>query len=210
MQKIFLLFSLCGAVLLSGCNKQAKINSQKIDILSQKIIQLERTQAEQMQQLQAELNSLAPELNKMNSSYFEKNRDDALFFHTNTLFLLLTIGKQIETQLQLAGTERNTQNSLAYSFHTNQLGTMYLCTAQIEDAMADQQKAIQDNIIAETKQESADLNDALVKQIKLSSTPDADELARRRQMDDELAQIEHDLAEIKSRLEMTNTPVARP
>lgn len=210
MQKIFLLFSLCGAVLLSGCNKQAKINSQKIDILSQKIIQLERTQAEQMQQLQAELNSLAPELNKMNSSYFEKNRDDALFFHTNTLFLLLTIGKQIETQLQLAGTERNTQNSLAYSFHTNQLGTMYLCTAQIEDAMADQQKAIQDNIIAETKQESADLNDALVKQIKLSSTPDADELARRRQMDDELAQIERDLAEIKSRLEMTNTPVARP
>jgi hypothetical protein len=210
MQKIYLLFPLVGAVLLCGCNKQARINSQKIDILSKQIIKQEQDQSKQMELLQAELNELAPELNKMNSSYFEKNRDDALFFHTNTLYLLLTIGKQIETQLQLADTERVTQNSLAYTYHTNQLGTMYLCTAQIEDTMSDQQKAIQDSITAETRQQSAALSDALMQQIKLSSTPDADEIARRKQMEDDLAQIKHDLAVVKARLEMTNQPAARP
>jgi outer membrane murein-binding lipoprotein Lpp len=210
MQKIYLLCSLVGVVLLCGCNKQARINSQKIDALSQRINQLEKAQAKQMDVLQAELNSLAPELNKVNSSYFERNRDDALFFHTNTLFLLLTIGKQIETQLQLAGTERQTQNSLAYSFHTNQIGTMYLCTAQIEDAMSDQQKAIQDSIISETRQQNADLSESLLKQIKLASTPDDDEIARRKQMADDLVQIQGELADIKARLETTNQTVTRP
>ena len=83
---------------LCGCNKQAKINSQKIDDLSRRITLLEQNQARQMQILQTELNELAPELNKVNSTYFEKDRDAALFFHTNTLYLLLTIGKQIETR----------------------------------------------------------------------------------------------------------------
>lgn len=206
MQKAHLIFTLVGAVFLCGCNKQAKINSQKIDILSQKIIQLEQKQAKEMELLQVELNELAPELNKMNSSYFEKNRDDALFFHTNTLFLLLTIGKQIETQLQLADTERAAQNSLLYSYHTNQLGTMYLCTAQAEEAMADQQKAIEDNINAATSQQTAALGDALLKQIKAAATPDVDEIARRKQMADAIVQIQSDLAVIKAKLGSTNLP----
>ena len=203
---IFTLAVLAGAVFLCGCNKQEKINSQKIDGLTQKIALLEKNQSQQMQLLQSELNELAPELNKMNSSYFEKNRDDALFFHTNTLFLLLTIGKQIETQLQLADTERATQNALLFSYHTNQLGTIYLCTAQAEEAMADQQKAIQDNITAETRQQSAALGDALLKQIKLSSTPDPDEIARRQQMEEAIVQIQHDLAVVKAKLVPTNPP----
>src|SRR5271170_6131663 len=114
MQKICFLLSLAGAVLFCGCNKQAKINNQKIDVLNQKIIQLEQIQSKQMEALQLQLTSLAPMLDKMNNSYFEKNRDDALFFHTNTLYLLLTIGKQIEAQLQAADTEREAQNSQAY------------------------------------------------------------------------------------------------
>ncbi len=207
MQKAHLIFTLAAVVLLCGCNKQAKINSQKIDILSQKIIQLEQKQAKDMELLQTELNELAPELNKMNSSYFEKNRDDALFFHTNTLFLLLTIGKQIETQLQVADTERATQNSLLYSYHTNQLGTMYLCTAQAEEAMSDQQKAIEDNINAATSQQIAALGDALLNQIK-AATPDTDEIARRKQMTDAIAQMQSDLAAIKAKLGPTN-PASR-
>ena len=75
-------------------------------------------------------------LDKMNDSYFEKNHEDAYFYHTNTLFLLLTIGKQIQAQLQVGDAEREAQNSLEYNYHTNQLGAMYLCTAQIENAMA--------------------------------------------------------------------------
>src|SRR5277367_31588 len=169
MQRTYLLLSLAGTVLLCGCDKQAKINSQKIDILSQKIIQLEQTQFQQMAVLQSELTSLAPMLDKMNNSYFEKNRDDALFFHTNTLYLLLTIGRQIETQLQLADTERETESLLTYGYHTNQLDTMYLCTAQIESAMAGQESNIEENINAETRL----VSDVLLKQIKLSAT-DAD------------------------------------
>ena len=55
MQKIYLLFPLVGAVLLCGCNKQARINSQKIDILSKQIIKQEQDQSKQMELLQAEL-----------------------------------------------------------------------------------------------------------------------------------------------------------
>src|ERR1700680_678716 len=115
MQKKYLLLSLIGAALLCGCNKQAKINSQKIDILSQKIVQLEQSQSQQMTVIQSQLTSLAPMLDKMNDSYFEKNHEDAYFYHTNTLYLLLTVGKKIQAQLETADTEREAQNSLAYS-----------------------------------------------------------------------------------------------
>jgi hypothetical protein len=193
-------------VLLCGCNKQAKINSKKIDDLTQRIAQLEQRQSKQMELLQAELTSLAPELNKVDSSYFEKNRDDALFFHTNTLFLLLTIGKQIEAQLQSAATERNTENSLAYTYHTNQLGTMYLCTAQVEEAMTDQQKGIVDGVNAQTRQ----VEDDLLKQIKSATATDPAEMAWRQQMEADVAQIQRSLAALAARLDMTNAPIAHP
>lgn len=209
MQKTFLLLSLSGAVLLCGCNQQTKINSQKIDLLSQQIVQLEQAQSKQMALLQTQLISLAPELDKMNNSYFEKNRDDALFFHTNTLYLLLTIGKQIELQLQTADAESAAQNSQVYSYHTNQISTAYLCAAQIEDAMTAQESRMEDNINAETRRVSAALNDALLKQIKLSSAPDAAEIARRKEMEIEVAQIQRDLDIIKVRLASTNQPAAR-
>src|SRR5271156_1349299 len=120
MQKTYLLLSLAGAVLFCGCEKQAKLNSAKIDILSQKIIQLEQTQSKQMAVIQSQLISLTPMLDKMNNYYFEKNHDDAFFYHTNTLFLLLTVGQKIESQLQVADSERAAQDALANFYHTNQ------------------------------------------------------------------------------------------
>jgi outer membrane murein-binding lipoprotein Lpp len=205
MQKIFFLLSLTGAALLCGCNKQAKINSQKIDILSQKIVQLEQSQSQQMAAIQSQLTSLAPMLDKMNDSYFEKNHEDAYFYHTNTLYLLLTIGKKIQAQLQVGDTERQAQNSLEYNYHTNQLGVMYLCTAQIEDAMASQESRLEDNVNAETRQIGATLGDALLTQIKLSA-PDEAEISRRKAMEAEVIQIQRDLDTIKARLGITNQP----
>jgi hypothetical protein len=148
-------------------------------------------------------------LDKINDSYFEKNHEDAYFYHTNTLYLLLTIGKKIQAQLQVADTEREAQNSLAYNYHTNQLGTMYLCTAQIEDAMAGQESRIEDNVNGETRQIGATLGDALLNQIKLSA-PDEAEISRRKAMEAEVTQIQRDLDSIKARLGITNQPAARP
>jgi hypothetical protein len=209
MQKKYLLLSLIGAALLCGCNKQAKINSQKIDILSQKIVQLEQNQSQQMAAIQSQLTSLAPMLDKINDSYFEKNHEDAYFYHTNTLYLLLTIGKKVQAQLQVADTEREAQNSLAYNYHTNQLGAMYLCTAQIEDAMAGQESRIEDNVNAETRQIGATLGDALLNQIKLSA-PDEAEISRRKAMEAEVIQIQRDLDTIKARFGITNQPATQP
>lgn len=174
-----------------------------------------------MTALQSELISLAPELNKMDNAYFEKNHAAEFFFHTNTLYLLLTIGKQIEAQLQVADGEREAQNSLVYGYHTNQLSALYLCTAQIEDemagqesrireAMAGQEKSIVDNINVETRRANQAASDALLKQIKLSATPDAAAAAERAKIEAEVAQIQRDLDMIKARLETTSQPVARP
>ncbi|HEY5043198.1 MAG TPA: hypothetical protein VIK53_14485 [Verrucomicrobiae bacterium] len=231
MQKKCLLLSLAvslaGAVLFCGCDKQEKINSRKIDALSQKIVQLEQLQTNQVVALQSQMKSLVPTLDQLNGSYFEKNRDSAMFFHTNTLFLLLTIGKQIETQLQAAEAERQVQNSQAYAYHTNQLGALYLGTVQIEDALTSQERRIEDSISAvnaETGRANAALSNALIntsnalmnafndelsKQIK-SLAPDAAEIARRKKLEADVVQIQHQLDLIKARLEATNQPAARP
>ncbi|HEX3857105.1 MAG TPA: hypothetical protein VHY30_07410 [Verrucomicrobiae bacterium] len=209
MQKKYLLLSLIGAVLFCGCDKQTKINSAKIEILSQKIVQLEQSQSKQLAVIQSQLTSLAPMLDKMNNYYFEKNHDDAFFYHTNTLYLLLTVGQKIESQLQVADTERVAQNSLANFYHTNQTATIYLCTAQIEDAMTGQEIRIENNVNAETSRASAALGGELLKQIK-SSAPDAAEIARRKEMETDVAQIKRDIDMIKARLGITNQPAARP
>lgn len=203
MQKICLLLLLAGAALLCGCNRQAKINSQKIDLLSQKIVQLQLTQSNDLMVLQSELTSLAPMLGKMDNTYFEKNRDDALFFHTNTLFLLLTIGKQIESQLQTSDAERRAESSLAFGYHTNQLDTMYLCTLQIENSLAGRETNIEAHVNAETRRVGAALGDKLLNQIK-ASAPTADDAARRRKLEADVAQMQRDLDAIKTRLGITN------
>jgi hypothetical protein len=209
MQRTYFLLSLTSAVLLCGCGKQTKINGEKIEILSQKIVQLEQNQSKQLAVIQSQLASLTPMLDKMNNYYFEKNHDDAFFYHTNTLYLLLTVGQKIESQLQVADTERAAQNSLAYYYHTNQTATMYLYTAQIQDALNGQESRVENNVNAETRREATALGDELVKQIKLSA-PDAAETARLKEMETDVAQMQHDLNLIKARMGITNQPSARP
>jgi hypothetical protein len=210
MRKTFYLLSLTGAVLLCGCGKQTKINTAEIEILSQKLVQLQENQAKQMAALQLQLASLAPRLDKINNTYFEKTHEDAFFYHTNQLFLLLTVDQKIESELQVADAEREAESSLAHSYHTNEMDMMHFYAAQIQDAMAGQESRIEDKVNAETRRVGANLSDELLKQIKLSA-PDAVETARRRQMEADVAQMKRDLEQIKVLLgQMTNQPVARP
>jgi hypothetical protein len=221
MQKKYFLLSLTGAVLLCGCDKETKINTEKIEILSEKMLQFQESQAKQMQLFQTQLTELAPMLDKMNGIYFEKTRDDALFYHTNTLFLLLTVDKNIESELGVADAKQEAQNLQVQDYHTNEMDAMRLHAAQIQDAiaaqeggirsaMAGQESRIEDNVNAQTRQVGANLGDELLKQIKLSA-PDAAEIARLKEMAADMAQIKRDIEQIKAQLaQMTNPPAARP
>ena len=201
MKKTFLLLSLAGTALLCGCDKQTKINSEKIELLSRNIIQFEQNQVRQMATIQTELTSLGPMLDKMNDFYFEKSHDQAFFFHTNTLYLLLMVDKKIESQLQLADTERAAQNAQAYDYYTNQMATLF----QVQDALAAQEGRIEDKVNAETKRAS----DELQQQIKLLA-PDAAEIARRQEMAATVAEIKRELDQVKAQLgELTNPPPVR-
>lgn len=210
MTKKFFLPSLAAAALLCGCDKETKINTEKIEILSQKMLQLQQSQAKQMALFQTQLTSLAPMLDKMNSFYFEKTHDDALFYHTNTLYLLLTVDKNIESELRLADTEREAQNSQAYNYHTNEMDATRFYAAQIQDAMTAQESRIEDEINAETSAKFMNVSDELAKQIKLSA-PDATEAVRLKEMEADMVQIKRDIDQIELQLaEITNQPAARP
>ena len=196
MPKTIHLFLLVGVALLCGCDKQAKINSAKIDLLSRNIVQYEQIQSKQMAAVQGQLTSLAPMLDKMNDFYFEKSHDEAFFFHTNTLYLLLTVDKKIEAHLQLADDERETQNAATYRYYTNQIGALYA----VQDALAVQETNIENKVNAETLR----VGGGLLQQIKLAA-PDAAELARRLQLAADAAEIKRVLAQIEVQIgQMTN------
>jgi hypothetical protein len=210
MRKICLLLSLAGAAILCGCGKQTKINTAEIELLSQKMVQLQQTQAAQMAAIQSQLASLEPTLDKINGSYFEKAREDALFYHTNTLYLMLVVNSKIESDLQVAADDRKAEDSLAYSFHTNEMDMIYSVAAQIQDAMTGQESRIEDKVNAETRRVGAGVSDELMKQIKLSA-PDAAEIARRREMEADMSQIKRELDQIKTQLgQMTNQHASSP
>ena len=209
MRKNSILFLLAGMALLCGCGKQEKINAQKIDELTQKLVVLQKIQSNQLAGIDAQLNTLAPTMNKVSDSYFEKSHEDAIFFHTNTLYLLLLVDQKIEAELQTAASQRKIEDARAYDFHTNQMAAMELCATQMMAAIAEQGNLIQTNVNAQTKQMIAILRDDLLEQIK-SSTPDAAETARRQQIAADVAQLKNDLAVIKSRLGITNPSTAQP
>ena len=198
---------LTGAVLLCGCDKQTRANTEKIQALSQQIVQLQQSQARQLKTMQMELATLAPSLDKTNYYYFSRSRDDALFFHTNTLFLLLTIGQKIEAQLQYADTERQAENAQARQFHTNQMTALASGTAQITKALADQAGQIEDNVNAETRRAGTSLGNTLANQIKLSA-PDSS--ARIIQLQAAMSQMQRELALIKVGMGITNMPATGP
>ncbi len=201
--------SLAGATLLCGCGKQTKINTAEIQVLSQQMVQLQQTQARQMAAIQSQLASLAPMLDKINNFYFEKAREDELTYHTNTLYLILTVDKSIESELQVADAEREADSALAFSYHTNAMDLISFYSAQIQDAVDAQESRITDKINVETRRVGADMGSELLAQIKRLS-PDEAEIARRRQMEADMAQIRRDLDQIKAQLgQMTNQPPAR-
>ena len=196
MQKTIRLLPFILVALLCGCDKQTKINSAKIDLLSRNIIQYEQNQSKQMAVIQSQLTSLAPMLDKMNDFYFEKSHDEAFFFHTNTLYLLLTVDKKIEAHLQLADTERESQAALAYSYYTNQMGVLFA----VQDTLNNQET----NIVNKVNAEALRLDGELLQQIRLA-TPDAAETARRQQLAADAAEIKRVLAQIELQIaQMTN------
>jgi outer membrane murein-binding lipoprotein Lpp len=205
-KQIYLLLALTGAVFLCGCNQQSKLNGEKIEVLSQRIVQLEQTQARQTAAIQSQLTALTPALDKINNSYFEKSHEDAFFFHTNTLYLLLTVDRKIEAQLQVAETERQAESSLAYYYHTNQTDTMYFCVAQLETAMEGMETRVVDKVNTQNRV----VGDQLAGQIKLL-IPDEAEIARRQELAADVTQIKQDMEQIKARLGIgTNAPAPRP
>jgi hypothetical protein len=205
MKKTFLLSALTGAALLCGCDKQTRLNTEKIEALSRQMVQLQQQQAEQLKTMQLELATLAPSLDKTNFYYFSKSRDDALFFHTNTLFLLLTIGQKIEAQLQYADTERQAENAQARHSYTNEMAALASGTAQITNALAIQAGRIEDNVNAETRRVGTSLGDELSNQIKLSA-PDKDTAARIVQLQSAVAEMQRELALIRAGMGITNMP----
>lgn len=205
MKKLFFLPPLAGALLFCGCGQQAKQNGEKLDALSQRVAQLEQKQAAQLAALQAQLAALTPALDKINGTYFEKSHEDAFFFHTNTLYLLLTVDRKIEAQLQVAETERQADSSLAYYYHTNQTDTMYFCVAQIENAMEAQETRMLDKLNTQTRL----TGEQILGQVRLLA-PDAAEIARRRQLEADVAEIKSNLEIIMARLKLTNAPMAAP
>ncbi len=200
------------AGLLCGCNSQTKLNIEKTTELSKKLVALQEIQSKQIATLQSQLTSLAPMLDKMNAANFEKTHEDAIFFHTNTLYLILLVDNKIESELREADTERKAEHALAYSYHTNQMNALQLAYTQINDAISAQGTRIETNAITlnlETKQAIATLGAELLKQIK-ASAPDAAEIASRTQMEADVVQIKSELEVIKAQLARTNIPALGP
>jgi hypothetical protein len=209
MNKKCLLILMAGAALLGGCDKQTQTNTEKIQVLTQKIMLLQQNQSKQLAAMQMQLASLPPVIEKISSTFSTKNHEEALFFHTNLVFLVLAMDKKIQAQFQNAESERETENALEYYYHTNQVDTMFFCVGQIEEAMASQEARIKNSINAETVQANKDLGDELVKQIKLSAT-DKSQAAQLAQLAARLVQIQSELDQIQSRLGITNPPATRP
>jgi hypothetical protein len=83
---------------------------------------------------------------------------------------------------------------------------MYFCVAQIENAM----EGMETRMVDKVNTQSRVLGDQLSGQIKLS-VPDEAEIARRQEMESDVAQIKYDLEQIKARLGIsTNAPAPRP
>jgi len=209
MTKVFYTFLLAGGALLCGCDKQTRLNTEQIAALSQKLVALQQIQSQQLATIQSELTSLAPMLERTNSVLFEKSHEDAFFYHTNTLFLLLLVDNKIESELQVAAAEREADKAMSYAYHTNETDLLRLGTAQIQDALASQEYRLTTNFIAETSRTVADQNEAVLEQIK-GLAPDADETARRKQLAADVAQLKLDVAQIKAHFGLTNSPSVGP
>lgn len=228
MPKIHLLFALAGVALLCGCDNQTQTSTQKIDVLTQKIFILQQNQSKQIEAIQTQLASLPPLLDKIENKYFTAGQDKALFYHTNTLYFLLTMDRKFQEQFQQADVARKAADALAYYYHTNQTDAVYFSAGQIANALDAQEKRVESNLDAQEKriedkvnagvrQASTTLGDELAKQIK-AVAPDkaADkaaaeaEAARQVALEARLTQIQQELDQIKALLKTPNPPAVQP
>ena len=159
MQKAWILLSLAGLIVVCVCYQQTRTNTKKIEALSQKIVQLQQSQATQLQTIQMQLTSIAPMLTQTNSYYFAKSYEKALFFHTNTLYLILTIGEKIDEQLEILGKERQAEDAVLGQYHTDLTNEVIFSTAEIKSDVVGLEQRIQEAINLETKQVGASLGD---------------------------------------------------
>jgi hypothetical protein len=202
LRQIFLIGSVAW---FCGCEKQSKINGDKLDSLADRLAREEQVSSNKMLFLQGQLALLGPQLDKEAGDYFAKNHEAALFFHTNTLFLLVTIDKHIESQLQATETELAAQARTLYRDHTNELGTLLLSVAHIEETVQGQLNQLEEKINAESARLHAATSNALMQEIKLPPATTADELAWRKQIQGELASLRHELETIKARFNPATT-----
>ena len=199
MNKKIVLLVIAGAALAYGWAWQNRNNNAKIEVLSRTLAQLEQNQSRQMAGMQTQLIGLAPTLDKINDSYFEKSQDKAIFFHTNTLYLILMVDKKIESQLHVAETERTAQIAQEYGYYTNQLASLLLCTAMIQGSQTNSESRIVESVNAETKRLASVLSVELQKQIILAATDPAG-VARQKQIVADLAQMKVEVEQIKAAL----------
>lgn len=209
MRKIQLLAALAAAALLCGCDKQVKLNTEKIDVLTQKMFVVQQNQSKQLADIQTQLTSLTMRMDKTEAEYFLQSQDKALFYHTNALYFLLTIDKKIQSQFQLAESARDSASTRAFFYHTNTLDTLYFCTSQLADAMTAQEKRIEDSIKDETARLAKTLGDELANQKNSAAANKADTLKQMEAMQTKLGQIQRDLDQLKAQMAKLGQPSAQ-
>ena len=203
MQKAWISLALAALVVVCVCYQQTRTNTKKIEALSQKIVFLQQSQATALQTIQMQLTSIAPMLSQTNSYYFTKSYEKALFFHTNTLYLLLNIGEKIDEQLDVLGKERQAEDAVLGQYHIDLTNEVILSMAEIKSEMVGLEQRIQGAINLETKQVGSSLGDLLAAQTK-SSAMAKDANAQQIKMEAAMTQIQHDLNLLKTRLGFTN------
>jgi hypothetical protein len=210
MPRIQLLSALAAAAMLCGCDKQVQVNTQKIDAVTQKMFAVQQAQSKQLADLQAQLAVLASRMDKTAADYYVQSQDKALFYHTNTLYFLLTIDKKIQSELQLAEAARASDSSRAFFYHTNTLDTIYFCTSQIADALTAQEKRLQDSVKTETAQWGKTLGDELASRKKVAAEDHDEMMKQLAALQTKLAQIQSDLNQLKAQIGGANRPASQP
>ena len=136
-----------------------------------------------MAAIQSQLTALTPALDKINNSYFEKSHEDAFFFHTNTLYLLLTVDRQIEAELQVAETERQADKFARRSSSTPTRRTR--CTSAWR-RLRTRWKVWKAGCLDKMSTQTKESGDRILGQIKLLA-PDQAEIARRQELAAEMS-----------------------
>lgn len=191
---------------LCGCNKQVQVNTEKIDVLTRKMFAVQQDQSKQLAEIQAQLAALAARQNKTAADYFASNQERALFYHTNTLYFLLTVDKKIQAEFQLAQAAGNTAGDRAFFYHTNELDTLYFCTTQIANALAAQEKRLTDSLKTETGQ----LDAAMASQKNAATADHAETLKRIQAIEASLAQVQTALGQLQVQLGKLSAPATPP